>query len=216
MNKSLLILSAAAAFLTASCSENKTAETTDAMNDGAMTTTTTTTATQTSYSPEAIERRADRMSMDMASKMKFDDATRDKVRTAYMNRGQRLAELETRYATDTMGRAAAMRDVYTSTDTEMKGIFTDPTQYSAYESSRADYMDSRYMDDSNMSSSSSSMDNSNMSSSSDMSTTSSTDNMQSGTNVEKMKVKAEDGSKMKVKSDGTVKMKDADGEKSKM
>lgn len=191
MKKTLFILSAAAAFLTASCSENKTAETT--MGDGT-TTTTTTTTTQTAYTPEAIERRADRMAADMAAKMKFDDATRTKVRTAYMTRGQRLAEMQSKYAADTMGMAAAMKGVYTDTDTEMKTIFTDPTQYSAYESSRMDYMDDRYMeDDSNMATS-------------DMS---STDASASSADMG-------DGSKVKVKADGDVKIKDAEGNKMKM
>ncbi|MDU0370533.1 hypothetical protein ACFPAF_09035 [Hymenobacter endophyticus] len=192
MKKTLLILSAAAAFMTASCSENKTAETTTTA-DGT-TTTTTTTTTQTAYTPEAIERRADRIAADMAAKMKFDDATRTKIRTVYVTRGQRIAELQNKYATDTMGMAAAMRGVYTDTDTEMKTIFTDPTQYSAYESSRIDYMDDRYMeDDSNMATS-------------DMS---STDASASSADMG-------DGSKMKVKADGDVKIKDAEGNKMKM
>ncbi|MET4107953.1 hypothetical protein [Hymenobacter sp. UYP22] len=192
MKKTLLILSAAAAFMTASCSENKTAETTTSA-DGT-TTTTTTTTTQTAYTPEAIERRADRIAADMAAKMKFDDATRTKIRTVYVTRGQRIAELQNKYATDTMGMSAAMRGVYTDADTEMKTIFTDPTQYSAYESSRMDYMDDRYMeDDSNMATS-------------DMS---STDASASSADMG-------DGSKMKVKADGDVKIKDAEGNKMKM
>ncbi|RSK47415.1 hypothetical protein [Hymenobacter rigui] len=216
MKKTLLILSAAAAFMTASCSENKTADTATTSADG--TTTTTTTTTTTSYTPEAIERRADRIAADMATKMKFDDATRTKVRTIYVTRGQRIAELQNKYASDTMGMAAAMRGVYTDTDAEMKTIFTDPTQYSAYESSRTDYMDDRYMDDNAMSSSDSNMDTTSMSSSSssDMSTTSSTGTMESGAGVSKMKAKAEDGSKIKIKDNGKVKTKDADGEKTKM
>lgn len=204
MKKSLLLLSAAALFLTTACSENKTAETTGE------TTTTTTTTTATSYSPEAIERRADRMAADMATKMQFDEATRTKVRTAYMTRGQRLAELETKYAADTMGMAQARRDVYANTDTEMKTIFTDPTQYSAYETSRTDYMDDRYMDD-----------DANMSTtdmSTDASASSATD-MSDGTKVKvkgdgDVKIKDAEGNKMKMDGDdGTVKMKPADGEK---
>ncbi|AHJ96225.1 hypothetical protein [Hymenobacter swuensis] len=192
MKKTLLILSAAAAFMTASCSENKTAETTTSA-DGTTTTTTTTTA-QTAYTPEAIERRADRIAADMAAKMKFDDATRTKIRTAYVTRGQRIAELQTKYATDTVGMAAAMQGVYTDTDTEMKTIFTDPTQYSAYESSRTDYMEDRYMeDDSNMATS-------------DM----------SSADASASSAEMGDGSKVKVKADGDVKIKDAEGNKMKM
>ncbi|MFD2787041.1 hypothetical protein [Hymenobacter rubripertinctus] len=197
MKKTLLLLSAAAAFSLGSCSENKTTETATA-TDG-MTTTTTTTTT-TAYSPEAIERRADRIAADMAAKMQFDDATRTKIRTVYVTRGQRLAELQNQYAADTMGMAAARREVYSNADLEMKSVFTDPTQYSAYESSRMDYMDDRYMDDNTMSSSS------DMNSSGDM-----TDGMEAGS-----KMKDADGNKVKVKADGDIKIKDSEGNKAKM
>ncbi|RPD47066.1 hypothetical protein DNI29_12990 [Hymenobacter sediminis] len=199
MKKTLLLLSAAAAFTMASCSENKTGETASTE-----TTTTTTTApvTSTAYSSEAIERRADRISADMASKMKFDDATRAKIRTAYVNRGQRIAELQTRYTTDTTGMAAAMRDVYTNTDTELKTILTDPTQYSAYESSRMEYMDDRYMDDD------ASMSSSEMSSSSTMTDGSDASGMASGS--------AGGEGKLKVKRDGDIKIKDSEGNKAKI
>ena len=198
MKKTLLFLSAAAAFSLGSCSENKTTETAVA-TDG-MTTTTTTTTSQMDYSPEAINSRADRMANDMATSMKFDDATRMKVRDIYATRGQRMAEMNQKYMTDTMGMAAARRDVYMNTDTEMKSVFTDPTQYSAYESSRMNYMDDRYMDNNTMSAST------DMSSSDNM-----TDGMEAGS-----KMKGDDGSKLKVKADGDVKMKDAEGNKAKM
>lgn len=195
MKKTLLLLSAAAAFTMASCSENKTGETTSTET----TTSTTAPVTSTAYSSEAIERRADRISADMATKMKFDEATRAKIRTAYVTRGQRIAELQTRYATDTAGMAAAMRDVYMNTDTELKTILTDPTQYSAYESSRMEYMDDRYMDDD------ASMSGSDMSSSSSMSDAS---GMEAGS--------AGGEGKLKVKRDGDIKIKDAEGNKLKM
>ena len=204
MKKTLLLLSAAAAFTLGSCSENKPAETTTTTTDTSMTTTTTGTM---DYSPEAVNSRADRMANDMATSMKLDEPTRTKVRTVYVTRGQRLAELNQKYMSDTMGMAAARRDVYNNADLEMKTVFTDPTQYSAYESSRTNYYDDRYMDN-----------NTGMSSNNSGST--SADNMSSGTtnmnDVDKMKVKGDDGSKMKVKADGDVKMKDAEGNKAKM
>lgn len=202
MKKTLLLLSAAAAFSLASCSDNKTGETasTDTMSTS---TTTSAPVSNTAYSEDAIQRRADRISADMATKMKFDDATRDKIRTAYITRGQRIAELQTRYASDTAGMSAAMRDVYTNTDTELKTILTDPTQYSAYESSRMEYMDDRYMeDDTNMATSD--MNSSDMNSSSSSSMESGSGSMGSA-----------DG-KLKVKRDGDVKIKDAEGNKLKM
>ncbi|SNC68269.1 hypothetical protein SAMN06265337_2235 [Hymenobacter gelipurpurascens] len=198
MKKTLFLLSCAVGLTMASCSQDKTTDTTTSA-DG--TTTTTTTTTTTSYSEDAIQRRADRMAADMAAKMKLDDATRTKIRTVYVTRGQRIGELQQKYATDTTGMAAAMRDVYTSSDAEMKSVFTDPAQYTAYESSRMEYMDDRYMDDDAMSSSN--MDSSSMDNSATSSTQSS--DMPVGT----------DG-KVKVKRDGDVKLKDSEGNKAKI
>ncbi|UOQ76013.1 hypothetical protein MUN84_15495 [Hymenobacter sp. 5516J-16] len=201
MKKSLLLLSAAAAFSFASCSENKTADTT-ATDTTTTTSSTTTPSMATAYSEEAIQRRADRIAADMAAKMKFDDATRTKIRTVYLTRGQRIAELQSKYATDTAGMSAAMRDVYNNSDMEMKTVLTDPTQYSAYESSRVEYMDDRYMeDDTNMATSDMS--------SSDMSTSNST-SMESGSGSV-----GTDG-KVKVKRDGDIKIKDSQGNKAKI
>ncbi len=197
MKKTLLLLSAAATFSLGSCSENKTADTA-ATDDMTATTTTTTTTTSTSmdYSPEAVNSRADRMAGDMATSMQLDEPTRTRVRDIYATRGQRMAELNQKYMSDTMGMAAARRDVYNNTDAEMKTVFTDPTQYSAYEGSRTNYYDERYMGSSdNMGSSSADMENS----------------MEAGT-----KMKDDAGNKLKVKADGDVKMKDAEGNKAKM
>ncbi|NVO30725.1 hypothetical protein [Hymenobacter lapidiphilus] len=201
MKKTLLLLSAAAAFTLGSCSDNTPAETTTTTTDTTMTTTTT--AGSMDYSPEAVSSRADRMAADMATSMQLDEPTRTRVRDIYVTRGQRMAELNQKYMTDTMGMAAARRDVYANTDTEMKTVFTDPTQYSAYESSRSSYYDDRYMG------------NTTMSSSDNMSTGSSSADMTSS-DMEKMKMKGEDGSKMKIKADGDVKIKDAEGNKAKM
>ncbi|WBO84781.1 hypothetical protein [Hymenobacter yonginensis] len=198
MKKTLLLLSAAAAFTMASCSDNKTTET--ATTTDGMTTTTTTTTT-TAYSDDAIQQRADRIAAAMAAKMKFDDATREKVRTVYINRGKRLGELQAQYATDTTGMAAAMRTAYMDADTEMKSVFTDPTQYSAYETSRMDYRDDLYMDD--------------MSSTPEVSTTDASAS-NSSMSMEEGKTKGADGSKVKVSADGDVKIKDAEGNKMKV
>ncbi|QJX47381.1 hypothetical protein HMJ29_10700 [Hymenobacter taeanensis] len=202
MKKTLILLSCAAGLTMASCSQNKTEDTAATTSaDGTMTTTTTTTTT--SYSEDAIQRRADRMAADMAAKMKLDDATRTKIRTVYVTRGQRIGELQQKYASDTTGMAAAMRDVYTSSDADMKSVFTDPTQYSAYQASRMEYMDDRYMDD-DMSASTSNMDSSSMSNSS----------MSSGT--ESGMASGSGEGKLKVKSDGDIKLKDAEGNKAKV
>ncbi|MBD2715896.1 hypothetical protein KBK19_12700 [Microvirga sp. STR05] len=208
MKKTLFLLSAVASLSLASCSDNKTTDTATTTSGDGMTTTTTTTTT-TAYSDEAIQQRADRIAAAMAAKMKFDDATREKVRTVYINRGKRLGELQTQYATDTTGMAAAMRTAYSDADMEMKTVFADPTQYSAYESSRTEYMDDMYMDDASM-----------QANSTDMSTTPEASG--TATEVSKMKVKADgdvkikdvEGNKMKMDGDdGTVKAKTADGDK---
>ena len=211
MKNSLLILAGAAALSLASCSQEKTTEVTTAPTDG--TTTTTTTTTTAPMSDADIDARAQRIADKMAASMKItDEATKTKIRTVYVNRYKRMNEMRTKYGTDTTGMAAAMRESNMSTDTEFKSVFTDPTQYQAYESSRTTYYaDDNTPMDSNMSSvdTTGSMSSSNMSSSA---TTTSTDNM-SGTSVSKMKAKAEDGSKIKVKENGKMKTKDADGTK---
>jgi hypothetical protein len=221
MKTSLLFLSFAATLGLASCSQEKTTDSTTA-DGGTVTTTTTTTTTPAMYTDEAYNSRADRIAADMAAKMKLDEATRTKVRTVYYNREKRFGDLQSKYASDTTGMAAEMRSVYNDTDTELKSVFTDPTQYSAYESSRTDYYEDRYMDDAAMSSSSADMDttgsmNSSSSSMSSSDQMSSSDNsaMASGAGVSKMKAKADDGSKLKVKDNGKVKTKDADGNKAK-
>ena len=222
MKSSLLILAGAAAFSFASCSQEKTTEVTTAPADG--TTTTTTTTTTGPMSEADIEARAQRIADKMAANMKItDEATKTKIRTVYVNRYKRMNDMRTKYGTDTTGMAASMRDSNMETDTEFKSVFTDPAQYSAYESSRTTYYadDNAPMDNTSSGMSSMSDTTGAMSSSSNMSSTStatSTDNMSGsgnmgGTEVTKMKAKADDGSKIKIKDNGKVKTKDADGTK---
>lgn len=202
MKNSLLILAGAAALSLASCSQEKTTEvaTTDAAAGGT-TTTTTTTTTSAPMSEADIEARAQRIANKMAASMKItDEATKTKIRTVYVNRYKRLNEMRTKYGTDTTGMAAAMRESNMSTDTEFKTVFTDPTQYQAYESSRTTYYDE---DNAPMDNASS-----DMSSSSDMNAASS-----SGASGSTMSA---DGGKMKVKADGDIKIKDAAGNKMKI
>ena len=209
MKNSLLILAGAAALSLASCSQEKTTEVTTAPAAGATTTTTTTTTGP--MSDADIEARAQRIADKMAANMKItDEATKTKIRTVYVNRYKRMNEMRTKYGTDTTGMAASMRESNMSTDTEFKSVFTDPSQYQAYESSRTTY----YADDSApMDNASSAMPMSDTTTTmSSTSTSTTTDNM-SGTSVSKMKAKAEDGSKIKVKENGKVKTKDADGTK---
>ena len=197
MKNSLLILAGAAALSLASCSQEKTTEV--ATTDGTAGTTTTTTTTTTAPMSDAdIQARAQRIADKMVADMKItDEATKTKIRTVYVNRYKRMNDMRTKYGTDTTGMAAANRDAMMAEDQEFKTVFTDPTQYQAYESSRSTYDDSNYQDDnaSTMMPEGNSMENSNM---------------------ETGKTKMEDGSKVKVKSDGDVKIKDAEGNKMKI
>lgn len=225
MKKYLMLLSCAGVLTMASCSQDKSADT--ATTDTTTTTTTTTDASGTAamggYSDADYNSRADRISSDMATKMQLDEATKSKVRTAYYNRSKRLGELHNQYMSDTTGMAAAMRDVYSDTDTEMKSVFTDPAQYSTYETSRNEYMEDRYMTTPSSMSDGSTME-SDGSMSSDMSTTTTTTTTEemsstspgSGMAIDKMKAKDAEGNKLKVKDNGKVKTKTADGDKSKM
>jgi hypothetical protein len=194
MKNSLLILAGAAALSLASCSQEKTTEIT-----------TTTPAADTAPAMSAaetdamIEARAQRIADKMVADMKIsDEATKTKIRTVYVNRARRMGEMRTQYTTDTTGMAAAIREANAATDAEFKTIFTDPTQYQTYETSRNTYYEME--DDDTMSSDAMSSDN--------MSTTTSTDNSADAMSA--------DGGKMKVKSDGDVKMKDAAGNKMKV
>lgn len=197
MKNSLLILAGAAALSLASCSQEKTTDTTVAAGDGTMTTTTTTTTT--AMSEADMEARAQRIADKMVADMKItDEATKTKIRTVYVNRYRQMGEMQTKYASDTTGMAAAMRESMATTDAEFKTIFADPTQYQTYETSRMTYY--------NMADEDAAMSSNDMSS--DMNSTA-TDASGTGS-------MSADGGKMKVKADGDIKIKDAEGNKTKM
>ena len=214
MKNSLFILAGAAALSLASCSQEKTTEvtTTPVAADGTTTTTTSTTTTTAPESEAVIEARAQRIADKMVANMKItDEATKTKIRTVYVERAKRMNEVKTKYVSDTTGMAAAVREAVAATDKEFKVIFVEPTQYQAYESSRSTYDDSNYLDDASMST----PDNT---STDAMSAGTTPDNTMGGTdamNATKLKAKAEDGSKIKMKENGKVKIKAADGEKTK-
>ena len=214
MKNSLLMLAGAAALSLASCSQEKTTDTTVAAGEGMTTTTTTTTTTP--LSDAEIEARAQRIADKMVADMKItDEATKTKIRTVYVNRYRQVGDLRTKYATDTTGMAAAMRESMATTDAEFKTIFADPTRYQTYEASRMSYYN---MEDEEPA----------MSTTTDASTgttDASTTGSMSGGEGGKVKIKADgdikikdaQGNKTKVDGDdGTVKMKDEDGGKTKM
>ena len=202
MKNSLLILAGAAALSLASCSQEKTTEVTTVPADG--TTTTTTTTTTSAMSEADMNARAQRIADKMVADMKItDEATKTKIRTVYVNRYRQMGEMQTKYASDTVGMGAAMREAMTATDAEFKTIFTDPTQYQAYESSRSTYYD---MADADAGMSSSDMNSA---------TTTTDAGMSSGAATGTVTMPA-DGGKVKVKADGDIKIKDAEGNKTKV
>jgi hypothetical protein len=220
MKNTLLLLAGAATLSLASCSSNTTSETTTttgAPTDSTATATTTTTTDETYHS------RGNRMADKFAASMKIsDEATREKLRTAYYNRSKRYDALMAQYKADTAGLGVARRQYYADTDNEFKTILVAPAQYSAYQSSRTTYDESNNLDitDQTAAASSATMpsDSSSVSSTTTTSTTTTTEEspLSSGAGVAKGKAKMADGSKVKVKNDGTVKVKDADGNKAKM
>lgn len=200
MKNSLLLLVGAATLSLASCSQEKTSDTTT-------TTTTGTDATAMSTDTAAYRTRSRTVSDKFISDMKITDpAMQGKIRTAYYNRSKRYGEMKSKYASDTTGMAAAMRQYNTDTDTEFQGVLTDPTQYQSYQSSRSNYDESSYMNSGDPGEASSATTSSSDSTASAGSGTMSNDNMNGGT-VKSSKTKLEDGSKLKLKEDGEVKTK---------
>jgi hypothetical protein len=212
MKNFLALAVAATALSLASCSQEK-HETTEVTTAPDATTTTTTSAADMDA---MVEARAQRIADKMVADMKItDEATKTKIRTIYVNRGKRMNEMRSKYTTDTTGMAAAMREANMETDTEFKSVFTDPTQYQSYESSRTTYDESNYMDDAaNTSSTDMSSTDANsgtMTATTEETTTSTTtDNGAMMADGGKLKAKDAAGNKLKVKT------KTADGDKSKM
>jgi hypothetical protein len=206
MKKTFLLLSLAGALTMASCSQEKNADST--------TTTTTTDATATASTDNDVvyHTRAQRISQQMATDMKITDtAVVSRIENTYYNRSRRLGELKSKYTSDTAGMAAEMRSVSTDTDAEFKGIFTDPTQYQAYQSSSSTYDEANYMDDAD-----NSMSASAESASPDAGSTTTGGSAVMVDNSTPMKVKDQAGNKLKVKKDGDVKIKDAADNKLKL
>jgi hypothetical protein len=217
--KNALLLLAGAALSLASCSSNTTSETTTSTGAPADSTATASTTT-TTVSDETYHSRGNRMADKFATSMKISDAaTREKLRTAYYNRSKRYDELMAKYKADTAGFGAARRQYHADTDNEFKTILVVPTQYSAYQSSRQTYDEANNLDitDQTAAASSATMpDSSSMSTTTTTTTTTEETPTMGGAAVAKGKTKLTDGTKIKVKDDGTVKVKDADGNKAKM
>ncbi|SNC76151.1 hypothetical protein SAMN06265337_3240 [Hymenobacter gelipurpurascens] len=142
MNKTLLFLSCAATFTAVSCNQDKqaavdaattpAADTAVVVNDNVAVTTDTDTV---AYRTEA-DRLADRIAQDLRL---TDTVVVTKVQKTYYTRGRRIQQANTRYATDTTGRYAALRTINDETDRSVKTIVTNPAQYNTYSSNRDAY-----------------------------------------------------------------------------
>lgn len=135
-SSSRLLVACVASLLSAACSSDHQTETT--------TTTTTADTTMTVAAPTVDTTRyrtdADRLAARIAQDLRLTDTVIvTRVRTAYYTRGRRLAEAETRYATDTTGRYAALRAANDEADRAIRTIVTDKDQYRTYETHRGDY-----------------------------------------------------------------------------
>ena len=206
MNTKLLLVAAVAAFATASCSQEKKTETTEttAVPGGEQTTTTTTTTVDTT----AYRASADQLVNQVANDLKATDAAiKTRLQNAYYNRGRALRDLDTRYATDTTGRYAALKAVNDQTTSEVKTI-VDPAQYKTYTTSQGTYYSGPYT-------------------ATTVTTTTAKPSLGArvgqGSGIKKLenndddrKVKYENGAKIKRSDDGSLKIKRADGTKIKI
>ncbi len=212
-------------FGAASCGDNKAVETTT--QDNSASGDTAVVISDASADPEALYRmRGRRIADRVYTDLKLTDTTmRSRLATTYYSRAKRYGEMRTQYQADTTGQYKAMREAEMEYDKEIQGtVLTDPNMYKQYEMHRMDYSDDKYMtDDASMNSGSGSMsggemnsgsaDGGNMSSGSDAEMAAG--KMEGGGDKAKVKIKGEDGSKLKMK-DGDVKVKDANGEKTKI
>jgi hypothetical protein len=207
MNTKLLLLAVAATFATASCSQEKKTETTETTNTpgGDVATTTTTTTVDTAAYRTSADELANRVATDLSA---TDAAVKTRLQNVYYSRGRAMRDLDTRYATDTTGRYAALKAANDQTTNEIKSIVT-PAQYKTYTTSQGTYYSGPYT-------------------TTVTTTTTARPSLGArvgqGSGVKKMereddgdhKVKYENGAKIKRESDGSVKIKRADGTKVKI
>ncbi|WP_223653297.1 hypothetical protein [Hymenobacter psoromatis] len=131
MNTRFLLLTAAAAFAFASCSQDtKTTETT---------TTPATTNQVAAVDTLAYRNAANTLATRVAADLNAADTTLPtKLRPIYYTRGRAMRAIETRYATDTTGRYAAMKAANDQTSSAVKTTVTEP-EYKTYTSNAGQY-----------------------------------------------------------------------------
>jgi hypothetical protein len=200
MNTKLLLLAAAATL--ASCSEKKTETTETTPAPPAPVATIDTTSYRTSAKTLADQVAADLNATDATVKTRLEDV--------YYTRGRALRDLDSKYATDTTGRYAALRAVNDQTTSEVKTIVT-PAQYGTYTTSQGTYYNGPYTTAAAATATKAAKPSLGA-------------RVSQGTAIKKLeregdgdhKVKYENGAKIKRESDGSVKIKRADGTKIKI
>ena len=204
MNTRFLLLTAAATCALASCSQdNKTAETTTTTPAD----TNQVTAVDTlAYRTPAVD-LANRVAADLNP---ADTALPRKLRPIYYTRGRAMQAIETRYATDTTGRYAALKAANDQTTNEVKAAVSEP-QYKTYATNAGQYYVGPY-------------------SAATLAAAKATETKASlgarvgqGSGIKKLensedegKVKYQNGAKIKRSDDGSLKIKRADGTKVKI
>ncbi|MDF7812799.1 T-complex 10 C-terminal domain-containing protein [Hymenobacter sp. YC55] len=139
MQKTLLLLSAAATFTAASCTQDKPAAVDAATTPSADT---AVVASRDGADTDTATYRtdADALAARVAEDLKLTDTVVvTRIEKTYYTRGRRLNEATTRYSTDTTGRYAALRAINDETDQQVRTII--PGQYDTYTANRATYYD---------------------------------------------------------------------------
>ncbi|QDA60473.1 T-complex 10 C-terminal domain-containing protein [Hymenobacter jejuensis] len=130
MQKIILLFSCAAALNLASCTPDKT---TDTSTTTVVTDSTTTAATDTAAAgTTATTTQYDTTTQVIDPATIKDPAKAAQVRAAYQKRDRRIQDVRTRYTTDTVGQHAAVRNVTLETNSEVRNILDGSAQPQAY------------------------------------------------------------------------------------
>ena len=204
MNNKLLGLLAAGALATTACQQDKKIEST--------TTTPVTDAGTATVGTDTMAARDDarRLAARVAEDLKLNDTVVvRRIEKTYYTRSRRLAELQTRYNTDTTGRYAAVRQANDQADEEVRTALNNPAYYNTYSANRAGYGAGPYSLPTRLE---------------PRRATSAAGGVGQGSAIKKMeveadgdrKIKYENGAKVKIDSDGSRKIKLADDTKIKI
>ncbi|WP_375434719.1 T-complex 10 C-terminal domain-containing protein, partial [uncultured Hymenobacter sp.] len=137
MQKTLLLLSAAATLAATSCTQDKPAAVDAATTPSADT---AVVASRDGSDTAAYRSDADALAARVAEDLKLTDTVVvTRIEKTYYTRGRRLNEATTQYTTDTTGRYAALRAINDETDQQVRTII--PDQYDTYTANRATYYD---------------------------------------------------------------------------